>query len=70
MSQSHTDLDDRARSPDYAPVADPDHPHPEEPKRMTTNEVRQAKNVQGMLPVLIISMVFVILGFAAVYYWA
>ena len=69
MSQVDADSEEH-RSPEYPPVGDPVHPHPEEPKRMTTPEARQAVNVRGMQLVLVASVILVILGFLAVYFWA
>jgi hypothetical protein len=70
MSQPMPQPDANHRSPEYPPVADPGHPHPEEPKKVTTKEVRQATDVRGMSTVLIVSITLVVLGFLAVSLWA
>lgn len=56
------------RPPEYPPVADPAHPHPEEPKRLAANEARQAVPTGHMRYVLGIGLFLVIVAFVIAYY--
>lgn len=53
----------KPRAPEYPPVADPEDQHPEEPKRMTANETRQAVPTGHMRYVLGISIALVVVAF-------
>jgi hypothetical protein len=57
----------KPRAPEYPPVADPEDQHPEEPKRVTTTEARQAVPTGHMRYVLGIGLALVILAFLIAY---
>jgi len=56
------------RAPEYPPVTDPVHPHPEEPKRLETNEARQSVTLGHMRYVLAFGLGLVIVAFVLAYY--